>query len=82
MERQPVKSIVIAEDAIVFALAVPHIADDGVTGVFEVPTDLVDTPRERRRFVEPVAAVMPQQPELGDRGFTLVPLFGRERVIY
>ncbi|MDQ5959241.1 MAG: hypothetical protein QG592_320, partial [Pseudomonadota bacterium] len=56
MQQQACAASVCSEGAVVRALAVSGIADDGVGDVFEVPTDLMPAPGFRGEFEQGVAA--------------------------
>jgi hypothetical protein len=83
VQEEPVQSELFAEQAIVFALAVVDVANQGARDVFQMPTDLMQATGQGVRFDQAVAAKDLASLEFGSRGHPCcVGIFaGRQRVI-
>jgi uncharacterized protein len=68
MQGQAVQAEAFAEEAVVLALAVAHVADQRMTQVFEVAADLVPAAGLRTDFDQPVTIQHGQAAKVGDRG--------------
>src|SRR5687768_7125062 len=66
VEGEAVEAVLVAEDAVVLALAVAHVADQRTRDVLEVAADLVEAAGARVRLHEGVAAEGLAAPDLGD----------------
>ena len=68
VQREPVQRVLRAEDAVVLALAVAHVADQRTRDVLAVAADLMEPAGARARLDERVAAEDLEPGELGGRG--------------
>jgi hypothetical protein len=67
VEGEAVEVVLGAEDAVVVALAVADVADEGAADVLEVAADLVEAARGEAGLDEGVAAEAIAEPDLGAR---------------
>lgn len=78
MECEAVKTKALAEEHVVFALAVSNVADDRVTHVLEVQADLVSPSRFRPRLKEPIPLEGAEQGEVRHGRDSLGPVIASE----
>src|SRR5690606_32474281 len=78
VKEEPVEPVALAEEPVVLALAVPHVADERAGDVLQVPPDLVEPPRPGQRGDEAVAAEHLEPLDLGHGGHALAAALSSE----
>lgn len=82
VQCQPVEVEALAEDAVVLALAVAHVANNRMGGMLEVTPDLVGATSAGTRFEEAIALKLTQQTKVGDSRPLLRPLLLGEWMVH